>query len=382
MLVLLVLGSGLAAPVRGGEFEGGCDSLPSGWTPGDNKPWSFSASRQAEKPQRWGSVSVSQQSPVTLEEAKGYVPPESASAQTSWETTRFRDYPAFVYHKRTNYEVSNYQGSLIEFDRYFIQLDPETWARIDLERSCGHGRAVMQDGSEIPPGTVAMPYEIKFIPVNYEGEVGQIRSEQEAILNCLRFSVTGATEPSTGSSSEPVSGGPDEPDDVPWGLVIGLGAAGVVAAGVAAILGAAGLAAVRKKPKGTSAAPPRAPKDQAKKKEPQPPVAYVLQLSQNSLPVTESAPANLIVQVWKVDPQSKTCQPAADAVIELVPPAGLPMLRLSSQPSPGRLDSQLQLDGPVQVPQAVLRVRAQAGGGSHAAEVRLIFDASATMEFF
>ena len=43
---------------------------------------------------------------------------------------------------------------------------------------------------------------------------------------------------------------------------------------------------------------------------------------------------------------------------------------------------QLQLSGPVQISQAVLQVRAQAGGGSHGAEIRLAFDSPITMEFF
>ena len=382
VLALLAILLGLPAPVRGGEFEVGCDSLPAGWTPGDNKPWSFSASRQAESPQRYGQVSVSQQSPVTLEEAKGLVPPESSQAVTRWESTRFRERTAYIYHKRTDDEQPNYQGSFIEFDRYFIQVDGDTWARIDLDRSCSRGRAVMQDGSEIPPGTVAMPYEIKFIPVNYEGEVARLRSEQEAILNCLQFTVSGPGEPTAGTEPGPTSTDSDDSEEDPWGLVIGVGAVGVVAAGVAAVLAAAAIAAARKKPQGKTGAPPRKPKEKEKKKEPKPPVAYVLQLSKDQLQITEAAPAALTVQVWKVDPQSKTCQPATEAVIELVSPAGLPMLRLSSLPAPGRLNCQLQLDGPVQIPQAVLQVRAQAGGGSHAAEVRLTFDSPATMEFF
>jgi hypothetical protein len=360
------------------DFEVSCDSLPDGWKAGEQRSGSFSASRQTEKPSRWGRVSVSESSPMTLEEAKNNVPPHPDNAVISWETIKFRERPAFVYHMRDNTELllANNQGFLIEFDRYFIQLEGDTWARIDLDRSCSHSRAVMLDGSEIPPGTVPMPYEVKSIPVNFEAEVIQLKAEEEQILNCLKFTVSGAS----GSTTQPVPTGPGDSEEVPWGLVVGVGgAAAVVAAAAAAAIKAA---ANKNKPKGKTAATPNKAQTKEKKSEPKQPVVYVLQLSSDHLTVTENAPAPLTVQVWKVDPKTKTCQTASEAVIDASPPSGLPMLQLSGRPSPGRLDCQLQLGGPVQISQAVLQVRAQAGGSSHGADVRLTFDSPITMEFF
>jgi hypothetical protein len=368
LLVLLTLGLVLQAMGQSGSFEVSCPSLPSGWKAGESGK--FSASRQGESPHLWGQIHVSGSSPMTLEKAKDNIPPHPDDAAISWETTKFRERTAFIYHQRTDYRPPNNQGSTIEFDRYFIQLEGETWAMIDLNRSCNHSRVVMQDGSEPPPNTVPMPYEIKFIPVNADAVVAQIKAEEEQILNSLKFTVSG----------EDKSTNPGDSEEIPWGVVAGVaGAAAVISAAVAAAIKAA---ANKNKSKNKPTTPPDKAKTKEKKREPKQPVVYVLQLSSDNLKVAENAPADLTVQVWKVDPKTKACQPAADAVIETSPPAGIPTLQQSKRASPGRLDCRLTLSGPVQINQAVLQVRAQAGGSNHGADVRLNFDSPITMEFF
>jgi hypothetical protein len=370
LLALFTLGLVLQAPGQSGDLEVSCNSLPAGWKAGTTG--SFSATRQGESPHLWGQIHVSGSSPMTLEEAKNNAPTHPDNAVISWETTKFRERPAFIYHMRENWESPNYQGHLIEFDRYFIQLEGGAWARIDLDRSCSHGRAVMQDGSEIPPGgPIPMPYEVKFVRVNADAVVAQLKAEQEQILSCLKFAVSSDSGPT----------GPGDSEEIPWGLVVGIGgAAAVIAAAVAAAIKAA--ANKKNKAKSKTTTPPHKTQNKEKKNEPKQPIVYVLQLSSDHLKVTENSPAGLTVQVWKVDPKTKTCQPATEAVIETSPPAGLPMLRLSGRTSPGRLDCQLQLGGQVQINEAVLHVRAQAGGSNHGADVRLTFDNPITMEFY
>jgi hypothetical protein len=368
LLMLLTLVLVLQAPGQSDSFEVSCSSMPNGWKAGTSGR--FEASRQAESPHLWGQIHVSGSSPMTLEEAKNNVPPHPDAAVISWETTKLQEHPAIVYHQRSDWTSPNYQGSLIEFDRYFIQLEGEIWASVDFDRSCSHGRSVMQDGSEIPPGTIPMPYETKVIPVNADAVVAQIKAEEEQILNSLKFTISGASGSTT----------PGDSEEIPWGLVVGIGgAAAVIGAAVAAAIKAA---ANKNKSKGKTTVPPDKAQTKEKKREPKQPAVYVLQLSSDTLKVTENAPADLTVQVWKVDPKAKTYQPATEAVIETSPPSGLPMLQQSKRTSPGRLDCQLKLSGPVQITQAVLQVRAQAGGSNHGADVRLTFDSPITMEFF
>jgi hypothetical protein len=355
-----------------GDFEVSCTSLPGGWTEGEKRTGAFSASRRGESPQIWGQISVTGSTPMTQELAKDSVPPHPDNAVISWETTKFQGRPAIIYHMREDSDLPNLQGSLIEFDRYFIQLEGETWARIDLDRSCSKGRAVMQDGSEIPSGTVPMPYEVKMVGVNAEPVVSQIKAQQMQILNSLVFKVAGGSEPAK----------PSSPDEIPWGVVIGVGAAAAVVSAAAAAAAAIKAAAKKKQLKAKETSPTNKADTKEKKSEKKQKIAYVLQLSSDNLKITRDAPAVLTARVWRVDLQTQSYQPAVDAAIEVIPPAAVPALKLSGRPSPGRMDCSLQLEGPPKIGEATLPVRAQAGGSSHNAEVHLTFDAAITMEFF
>lgn len=343
----------LAVAAQDGDFEVRGGALPSTWTGGPERGASrrFEAHRREDNPSLWGQVDVLTQTPSTLEQLKANQSPHSDSAETSWETGRLHNYATYTYHVRESSDI------LIERDEVYVALSERVWAHVTLDRSCSLTRAVMQDGSEIPPDTVPMVYERKFIPVDAEAQVSQLRSEEDAILQSLEFVLDGSPP------------GSEELPEIPWATVVG--------GGVAVVVAAALVAAARKKPPARPSRPE--PEKEKSQKRQDPSSVYVLQLNADRLEVPVSPPASLIARVWQVEPATGTYRPVPDAVLEVIAPQEV---QVATHPSPGTLTCELVLAGPTDLESATLTVQARAGGSLHEAQVRLHLAGQVTMEFF
>lgn len=182
----------------------------------------------------------------------------------------------------------------------------------------------------------------------------------------------GNTPEQTTSIHSPTSTGGGGEDDISWTVVIG---------GIGAVTAAAALAAAVKKSKKKPPPPPPAQKPSEKQKEKKErKIAYILQLSRDSIELTPEKTETLMVKAWRAENGQYSPAPEASLSIEMAPE--IEGLLVSPRNARGELNLSISLQGSPAVSETSLTVRGSAGGGSTSATVSVKIRLSATMEFF
>lgn len=160
-----------------------------------------------------------------------------------------------------------------------------------------------------------------------------------------------------------VSGSGDEGDgDIIWVVIIG----------TAILLGTGFLIS-----RGRKKAAKGKEKDNEKKK----PSVYILQLSTDRMTVAPDKPGQLVVTVWKQEPNGPL-RKAPDAGIGIQVPATYPGLRVVPAAGQGMLTAQVRIEGSIRAGEVVLTVTAGAAGTAESATVTVVIEQDYVMEFF